>query len=630
MYVHSVELINYKSIGDTDATIILEPNITAIIGMNESGKSNVLEGLSHINFLKRDSSAFSPDAANRNQYDNKINYRIILKSGSDDHDIADTMIEISEGSYKLTGGLLAYYENTAKETFSSIATMLDEIKQNPFGLKDNELSRYRKYINMWKDPNGVLDVPLTSVGIDFLQARLNNIPEDKRQAIKDLLEEAVMKWQDVTERLPVFFFRKGDKHLKRAYKYADIENELNKPASAGNSLLNELVKILGITKEEFLEASKSGNTTAKQITSQKKINRLINENINTGFQKFYTTEKISLEVTFNNGCINFTVQSSGGEALMLDERSNGLRWFLDLYIDVAAHDLRKRNIVYLLDEPGVSLHINAQKELLRLFDMLAQDDNQVVYSTHLPSMLNMQDEGYHRIRAVAKDLEGNTHIFKTPYDSRISSILNKTDSGEKSPQKIPHDTLAPVITAMGMNLYDTIGPAYGKLNIVTEGMSDYIFLFTMAKYLNLDTSKFAIIPSQGVTTCINLCMILHGWGCDYIALFDFDEEGVEKGGEYLRREMEFEEGTRFLYVREVSSEEILNKEYTQHPFVIEDVFGKQELEAFRKSNNISSATGKPLVAKLICTEIEKGTLKPSDQCVERFKALFERLLRCPS
>ena len=611
MYVHSVELINYKSIGDKDATIILEPNITAIIGMNESGKSNVLEGLSHINFLKRDSSAFSPDAANRNQYDNKINYRIILKSGSDDHDIADTMIEISEGSYKLTGGLLAYYENTAKETFSSIATMLDEIKQNPFGLKDNELSRYRKYINMWKDPNGVLDVPLTSVGIDFLQARLNNVPEDKRQAIKDLLEEAVMKWQDVTERLPVFFFRKGDKHLKRAYKYADIENELNKPASAGNSLLNELIKILGITKEEFMTASKSG-TQRTQITSRNKINRLINEKINTGFQTFYTTEKIYLGISFNNGIIDFTVQSGDGETLTLDERSNGLRWFIDLYIDVAAHNLSGRNIVYLLDEPGVSLHINAQKELLRLFGTLTRGDSQVVYSTHLPSMLNLQDEGYHKIRAVNKDEHGNTHIYKTPYDSRISPDNQ-------------YDTLAPVITALGMCICDTFGPAYGKRNIVTEGMSDYIFLLTMANYLELDTSKFAIIPSQGVTTSRNLCMILQGWGCDYIALFDFDKEGVEKGGEYLRKKLGLEEGKHFLYVREVSTEELSNKGYLQHPFMIEDVYGKTEIEAFCKTRNIS-ATGKPLVAKIICIEIEKGTVKPSDECVERFKALFERLL----
>lgn len=49
MYIHSVKLINFKSIGDyPEAEVILEPRVTAIIGKNESGKSNVLEGLSYI------------------------------------------------------------------------------------------------------------------------------------------------------------------------------------------------------------------------------------------------------------------------------------------------------------------------------------------------------------------------------------------------------------------------------------------------------------------------------------------------------------------------------------------------------------------------------------------------------
>ena len=130
MYVHSVELINYKSIGDTDATIILEPNITAIIGMNESGKSNVLEGLLHINFLKRDSHAFSSDAANRNIYDAAIKYKIILKPGMDDCEITETKIEISRDAYKLTGGLFTYYAATAKSTFESMLKRPDRRQRN--------------------------------------------------------------------------------------------------------------------------------------------------------------------------------------------------------------------------------------------------------------------------------------------------------------------------------------------------------------------------------------------------------------------------------------------------------------------------------------------------------------------
>ena len=52
MHIHSVKLINFKSIGDyPESEVILEPRVTAIIGKNESGKSNVLEGLSYIDFF---------------------------------------------------------------------------------------------------------------------------------------------------------------------------------------------------------------------------------------------------------------------------------------------------------------------------------------------------------------------------------------------------------------------------------------------------------------------------------------------------------------------------------------------------------------------------------------------------
>ena len=51
MYVHSVKLINFKSIGDyPEAEVILEPRITAVIGKNESGKSTLVNLLSRTLF----------------------------------------------------------------------------------------------------------------------------------------------------------------------------------------------------------------------------------------------------------------------------------------------------------------------------------------------------------------------------------------------------------------------------------------------------------------------------------------------------------------------------------------------------------------------------------------------------
>ena len=315
---------------------------------------------------------------------------------------------------------------------------------------------------------------------------------------------------------------------------------------------------------------------------------------------------------FNAGVVSFVVTSENGEALILSERSNGLRWYLETFIDAQANDIAGRNVIYLLDEPGASLHVNAQRELLSLFQHLSEKGNQVVYTTHSPYMLDLQTDGVHRIRAVVKNSEGYTYIYKTAYDARISP-----DSQQ--------DTLAPIINAIGMNLNDTFGPAKDKLNIVTEGMSDYIYLCTMAKVLGIDTERYAILPSVGASNCINICSILHGWGCRYIALFDYDTAGVKTGGEYLRKDMMFEYKAQYCYLADVSQEDVEKKTYKDSPYMIEDVVTREEISRYCSETNTSSTIGKTLMAKLMSNAIESGGYQVGKECESNFAALFNRI-----
>ena len=61
MYYHSVTMNNYKSIGDAQAEIIIEPGIAAVIGKNESGKSNIIYALSEINLGSNMNATFVAD-----------------------------------------------------------------------------------------------------------------------------------------------------------------------------------------------------------------------------------------------------------------------------------------------------------------------------------------------------------------------------------------------------------------------------------------------------------------------------------------------------------------------------------------------------------------------------------------
>lgn len=615
MYVHSVKFINFKSIGDyPENEIILEPRVTSIIGKNESGKSNVLDGLSQINFFTNNPSAFGINIINRNSDSGIQNsFIVMLKSNSEEMEKGireDTRVEIVNGQCSVSGGFLEYYVEHISPEFEKIAKFLDEIGVNPLQVKDQELANYKIYKQALSQKEE-LDLYQQQKSLNFFRTRTTKIPVQYREEFEHKLDSIYNTWSEIKSMFPVFFYRKSDKHLNTLYKLENVEKELKASTVAPNSLLYDFVKLLGISVEDFVLAVRTGNIP-KQESLRRKINRLVEEKINRPFHDYYQTEKINLDLGFNAGVLSFAVQSEDGEALMLSERSNGLKWYLETFIDARANDIQGRNIVYLFDEPGISLHVNAQKELLQLFQHLAEKGNQVVYTTHSPYMLDLKTNGVHRIRAVVKNAEGFTFIYKTAYDSRIAPDSQK-------------DTLAPIISAIGMNLNDTFGPANDKLNIVTEGMSDYIYLCTMAKILHIDTEKYAILPAVGAPNCINICSILQGWGCRYIALFDYDEAGVKSGGEYLRKEMMLEYKRHYCYVLDVTQEDVDQMTYKDSVCMIEDIMTREEINKFCEETNTAKTIGKPLMAKLMSNAIESGIYQIGEECKSNFQCLFDRI-----
>lgn len=611
MIFHSIKLTNYKSIGaDSLSEVIIEPRITAIIGKNESGKSNVLLGLSHIDFIQDMKSAFVRDNINRNT-NAEIKYSIVLKPSADELEIEelakDTIINITASQYEATGGIVDYY---AKHVFPTIIKLCETLGTNPFQLRDQEYQNYRNYIIILKKRDNI-DIRQITLALNFIDTQKMRAQQDKIEAIEKEISKAKEQWNILLNMLPTVFYRKSDKILKSQYKLEDIKKELQTPSTYPDSLLSDFLRLIQISKEDFLFAAHTG-ITGQKTSIRKKIQRNIDSYVNGPFSEFYDAENITLSVDFDSNIVYFSVQSNDGQSLLLSERSNGLRWYLNTFIDAKANDVTDSSVLYLLDEPGISLHVNAQRELLKLFSHLADKGNQVVYTTHSPYMLDTSGDGVHRIRAVVKNEEGNTSIYKTAYDSRISPISQK-------------DTLAPIISALGMNLYDTFGPAKDKLNIVTEGMSDYIYLCTMAKILNVDMDKYVIVPSVGAPNCVNICSILHGWGCRYIALFDYDKAGVESGGEIMRVKMLLEYKTNFHYINDVSEEDISKKTYKQGSFMVEDLIMRSEIDRFCKEAGYSDAD-KTLTAKIMSNAILSGSFKIREESKDNFRKLFDRIL----
>ena len=76
-----------------------------------------------------------------------------------------------------------------------------------------------------------------------------------------------------------------------------------------------------------------------------------------------------------------------GERLYPKQRSRGVRWFLSFYMELmASANLKDKQMVLLVDEPGVSLHARAQEDVLKVFEDI-KDRIQIIYTTHSPHLV---------------------------------------------------------------------------------------------------------------------------------------------------------------------------------------------------------------------------------------------------
>lgn len=612
MQLHSIKLVNYKSIGTNLNEIIIEPNITAIIGKNESGKSNIIEGLSHINILGNMQNAFNVENANRNNGTNAtIEYEIILKPSQEEKDDGiseDSVIIIGKEKHVTTGGLLQYFNKHIKNSADSL---VEALGKNPFQLKDQEYNNYNVYISSLQ-PTDSLNLRRIYAAMGYIEARIPKASTELREPIQFALNEFKEKWVGLEAKIPIFFYRNSNKILKSSYKYDEVQKELTNPTVSTNSLLPDLVSVIGIDPTDFINAVQAGNSGSK-ISIRDKIKRAINSKINNEFKRFYFAEEVVLDVYFDSNVVTFSVRTNEGEALSFAERSNGLKWYLNTFIDALAHGISRSNVIYLFDEPGASLHVNAQKELLLLFKHLENKGNQIIYSTHLPQMLDMEANGIHRIRAVVKSADGFTQIYKNAYDGRISPDTQQ-------------DTYAPIVNAIGMSLQDSFGPSANKINVVCEGASDYIYLHTVFNMIG--SEDINLIPSFGVTNCVSVCNILKGWGCRFVAVFDFDKEGVEKGGNKLDSCPFYEYGKSYLYIKNVDVENINSKSYNETPMVIEDLIGRKSLREFISASGLpedADKNNKVLLAKLFCNAVVAGDMILNDECKAQFGNLLQRI-----
>ena len=249
-----------------------------------------------------------------------------------------------------------------------------------------------------------------------------------------------------------------------------VENIAGKVADesdqdGGERLFLALLALAGTGVNELQDANKYEQLRARLESVSNRLSDQIFE---------YWTQNRELEVEFsydearpgdsypfNQGHVfNLRVRNRRHRVSVgFDQRSAGFVWFFSFLVWFSQMErLYGKNLIILLDEPGLSLHGTAQGDLLRYIKQKLLPKYQVIYTTHSPFMIDTDD--VHSVRTVEDLVDADDVLIGTKVGHR--------------PLSADADTLFPLRAALGYDLTQSL--FIGEHSLLVEGPSDLLYL----------------------------------------------------------------------------------------------------------------------------------------------------------
>ncbi len=296
----------------------------------------------------------------------------------------------------------------------------------------------------------------------------------------------------------------------------------------------------------------------------------------------------------------------------LESRSTGLQWFLSFYlVFLVESSSEHEKAVLLLDEPGLSLHPLAQRDLSAFFQSLSES-NSIIYTAHSPFLVD--PDWLERARKVYVTDDGTT---KATPDLRYSNDSEAQVGAAYA-----------AYSGVGLNVAESL--LLGCQPVIVEGPSDQFYL-TAIKTLLLSGGKITpkrdlvFPPSGGTKTARIVASILTGRDESLPAvLLDGDAQG-RRMAEELKATLHSDKPKRVLLANEFAGYD--NAE-------IEDLFPvhllADEMDRIERVPETRLADviceGKPFVGQVKAWAAEQGVELSKDWKVKLAKRVKERAL----
>jgi len=522
------------------------------VGKNEAGKTAFLKALEG---LKSTDIKFK-------QYDKTENYpRRYLAEYEDRHDddeatVVETEWELSDeevqalvdkfGQNAITGKRV----NVSKSYGSTSTTWSMPINQVTV------LSNLKETLELTDDESEPISstrsTVLAAAQLDKLEAR-SDAQAKLVECVREFRDSSAVKAaiDVVSDGMPEFLYFS---HYDRMSGQVSIEQLAKDRAageiSEGDQVFLDFLEYSGTTLEELASANQFENLNAKCEAAANRITDQI-------FRYWTQNDQLSIEVRldegkegddppFNSGAIaRARVKNELHRVTVpFSERSAGFIWFFSFLVKFAQIKKKKGNVVILLDEPGLTLHGTAQKDLLMYFKEQLEPNHQIVYTTHSPFMVPADNLLSVRTveDVVLRDDRGRPYSEGT----KVRSDVLTTD-----PQ-----TNFPIFGVLGFEV--TQGLIVAPDTVLVEGPSDILYLQAFSNKLQ-ELSRFhlnpkwALCPSGGIDKILPFVRLFYGNRLNTVVLTDFDRgqkrklEGIYKS--------ELLESERIILATEIADQE---------------------------------------------------------------------------
>ncbi len=301
----------------------------------------------------------------------------------------------------------------------------------------------------------------------------------------------------ITALLPKFFYFSdysvlpGEADLTRLAEKIAAGEALDEPERTVVSLL----KHAGVAPSDFLDANYDSRKAELQAASTDLSTEVFKYwTVNKYLKVAFDTDNVAVGKTAQGNVVNHRILKielrdgrHGDVETNFSTRSSGFQWFFSFFAAFSEYQNADKPIIVLLDEPGTSLHGEAQKDFVNyIFNELGAS-KQTLYTTHSQFMIDPTQ--YEKLRAV--------HDKATLEDQEAGVEVSRINL------KADRDTVLPVESALGYSISQHLFLGSGQ-HLLVEGSADFVFLSRMSAYMESQrkpilSPKLAMIPVGGIT-----------------------------------------------------------------------------------------------------------------------------------